>query len=459
MGLKQEQVQQQTQHLTAQQVHLLKLVALPSHAVDSYVEEVLDENPALEEDLKYEAENLAEEAPSSSSSPSGTTGHAPLEWVEHNLRSQVDRQTHLLEQLHFLELNTLEQRMGEQIIGSLDDSGYLRRSLQALANDLLINEGLVVTITDLGGILERIQRFDPPGIASRSLQECLLRQLEHQSSNSAVILAQKIIEKYYESLVHKHHHKLQERLKVSKEELQEALGVIKRLTPRPGGIDKQSNHAVVVADFSAQITPTEVVVRVLRKPRRWARVSSSYKRWYKQLYENKPATTASKAAQLFVRKQVEAAESFVQALQQREATLLKVVQLIANYQRAFLESGDLLHLKPLILKDIAEQVGMDISTISRIVNRKYLQTPAGVLSLRKFFSQAHKGNTKQIISNAHIKEVVRTAIDAENKQTPLSDEALVQQLQQQGYTVARRTVAKYREQLHIPVARLRKEIP
>ena len=456
MGLKQEQVQQQTQHLTAQQVHLLKLVALPSHAVDSYVEEVLDENPALEEDLKYETENMAEET----ASPSGTTtGHAPLEWVEHNLRSQVDRQAHLLEQLHFLELSTLEQRMGEQIIGSLDDSGYLRRSLQALANDLLVNEGLVVTTTDLGGVLDRIQRFDPPGIASRSLQECLLRQLEHQVKNSAVVLAQRIIEKHYESLVHKHHHKLQERLKVSRAALQAALGVIKRLTPKPGGLDKQSSHAVVIADFSAQVTPTKVIVRMLRRPRRWARVSSSYKRWYKQLYANKPTTTASKAAQLFVRKQVEAAESFVQALQQREATLLKVVQLIASYQRDFLESGDLLHLKPLILKDIAEQVGMDISTISRIVNRKYLQTTGGVLSLRKFFSQAHKGDTEQPISNAHIKEVVRMAIDAENKQAPLSDEALMEQLHKQGYAVARRTIAKYREQLHIPVARLRKEIP
>jgi RNA polymerase sigma-54 factor len=366
----------------------------------------------------------------------------------------------LLQQMGNLILNEDEMLIAEFLIGSIDDSGYVRRSDDELIDDLAFTQNIFTDKNQLNKVIRSVQSLDPPGVGARSLKECLQLQLEKKKKDRPeVVHALKIIKDEFDHFSHKHYTKLQDRVGITQEELKEALELIGKLNPKPGGaLSSTIQNTHVVPDFILTLENGRIEVKLNRRNAPQLKVSNAYKDMLEGYQEgNKKSKTQQDAVQ-FIKQKLDAAKWFIDAIQQRHQTLTLTINAIVAHQKEYFLSGDERKLKPMILKDIADKVDMDISTISRVANSKYIDTPYGVKLLKTFFSEGLKNEEGEDVSSIEIKNILSQLIAEENKKKPLTDEVLSKLMKEKGYIVARRTIAKYREQLDIPVARLRKEL-
>ena len=369
---------------------------------------------------------------------------------------------YLIEQARVL-FEDQELELAYHLIGSIEDDGYLRRDLRSIVNDLAFNENKIVTELQLERLLIKIQNFDPPGIAARDLQECLLLQLykKDYGNNKAIDLAEKLLSEQFDAFAKKHFDKIKKSLKITEEQLKEAMAEILKLNPKPGetGGGGHAKTQYIVPDFSVINEDGTLSVRLNGRNAPELRLSPAYVETLKAYESSAQKEKQLRDAVQYIKQKVDGAKWFIDSVKQRQNTLLKTMEAIVQRQRAFfLEGGDEVFLKPMILKDVAQQVFLDISTISRVANSKYVETDFGIFALKYFFSEGLTNDEGEEVSNREIKKILSNAVDLESKQKPMTDETLMELLKAKGYNIARRTVAKYREQLGIPVARLRKEL-
>ncbi|CAI8389228.1 MAG: RNA polymerase sigma-54 factor [uncultured Bacteroidota bacterium] len=367
---------------------------------------------------------------------------------------------HLSQQVGNLILSEDEFQIAEFIIGSIDESGYLRRSTDELIDDLAFTQNIIVTEEQIEKILRSVQTLDPPGVGARSLKECLQLQLEKKKKDRPEVgHSLKIIKNHFDHFSHKHYSKLQERVGINKEELKTALDLISKLNPKPGGaLSSINQNTHIVPDFILTIEDGELHVALNQRNAPQLRVSNAYKDMLSGYSEAPSKSKSQQEAVQFIKQKLDAAKWFIDAIKQRHQTLTLTINAILDHQREFFLTGDERKLRPMILKDIAEKVDMDISTISRVANSKYIDTPYGVKLLKTFFSEGLKNDEGEDVSTIEIKNILEQFIAEESKKKPLTDQTLSEMMKEKGYIVARRTIAKYREQLDIPVARMRKEL-
>lgn len=366
----------------------------------------------------------------------------------------------LFAQLGMTDLDEEQRLLAEYLIGNLDENGYLRRELAAVANDLAFTMNISCTVAELEEVLKVIQELDPPGVGARDLRECLLIQIRRsEARNADLVMAEKVLVKYFEEFTKKHYEKIAKRLDIEEEELKPAIDLILHLNPKPGNSMMEASRTVqhVVPDFLLSVEDDELKLNLNSRNAPELRISREYKEMMHHYAKTKVKDAKEKEALLFVKQKIDGAKWFIDAIKQRNDTLLYCMQAIVDYQKEFFLSGDETKLKPMILKDIADIVHMDISTISRVANSKHIQTPYGTYLLKYFFSESLSTDDGEEVSSREVKQILKDAIEGENKRKPLTDEKLMALLNEKGYNIARRTVAKYREQLGIPVARLRKE--
>ncbi|MBJ6109127.1 RNA polymerase factor sigma-54 [Hymenobacter sp. BT523] len=366
----------------------------------------------------------------------------------------------LLDQLHFADLDERQEAIGQQLIGSIDGDGYIRRDLSAIANDLAFSQNLEVTVPEIEAVLRVVQQFDPPGIAARDLPECLLLQLERRPQDENTVNAERILTETFEEFSKKHYPRIQQKLDLEDDELKEAINVILKLNPKPGGSGPSGlgKTQYLMPDFI--LTNDNGVLNLTLNARNAPelRVSPAYTEMFRTYDKAAKKDTKMKEAVTFVKQKLDSAKWFIDAIRQRQNTLLRTMNAIVELQRDFFLEGDEGKLKPMILKDIAQRIGMDISTVSRVANSKSIQTEFGIYPLKYFFSEGIATDSGEDASSREVKSILKDLIGKENKERPLSDDKLEKMLNARGYNIARRTVAKYREQLNIPVARLRKEL-
>jgi len=366
----------------------------------------------------------------------------------------------LLDQLHFADLDERQEAIGQQLIGSIDGDGYIRRDLSAIANDLAFSQNLEVTVPEIEAVLRVVQQFDPPGIAARDLPECLLLQLERRPQDENTVNAERILTETFEEFSKKHYPRIQQKLDLEDEELKEAINVILKLNPKPGGSGPTGlgKTQYLMPDFI--LTNDNGVLNLTLNARNAPelRVSPAYTEMFRTYDKASKKDAKMKEAVTFVKQKLDSAKWFIDAIRQRQNTLLRTMNAIVELQRDFFMEGDEGKLKPMILKDIAQRIGMDISTVSRVANSKSVQTEFGIYPLKYFFSEGIATDSGEDASSREVKSILKDLIGKESKERPLSDDKLEKMLNARGYNIARRTVAKYREQLNIPVARLRKEL-
>ena len=366
----------------------------------------------------------------------------------------------LLDQLHFASLDERQEAIGQQLIGSIDGDGYIRRDLSAIANDLAFSQNLEVTVPEIEAVLRVVQQFDPPGIAARDLPECLLLQLERRPQDENTVNAERILTDTFEEFSKKHYPRIQQKLDLEDDELKEAINVILKLNPKPGGSGPSGlgKTQYLMPDFI--LTNDNGVFNLTLNARNAPelRVSPAYTEMFRTYDKAAKKDTKMKEAVTFVKQKLDSAKWFIDAIRQRQNTLLRTMNAIVELQRDFFAEGDEGKLKPMILKDIAQRISMDISTVSRVANSKSIQTEFGIYPLKYFFSEGIATDSGEDASSREVKSILKDLIGKESKERPLSDDKLEKMLNARGYNIARRTVAKYREQLNIPVARLRKEL-
>lgn len=483
-SLKQNLSQKMLQKLSPQQIQFIKLLQLNTQDFEEKVEQELLDNPALEDQKNTTEETFESDDNSDDFSDEDylkddvdiqellnaggdDEGGFHLnedygeEQRESPIASQNTFQEYLIEQARATFFNDADMLLALHLINSIEEDGYLRRELRSIVNDLAFNENISTTEEHLEKLLIKIQNFDPPGIGARDLQECLLLQLykKDYGDNPAIDLAEKIISEQMEAFSKKHYDKIKRSLKIDDDELKAAIAEIVKLNPKPGetGVSN-SKTQYIVPDFI--VTNNEGVLQVTLNSRNAPdlRISAAYSETLKA-YENAPTKAQSlKDAVQYIKQKLDGAKWFIDSVKQRHNTLMSTMEAIVHRQKEFFIEGDETKLKPMILKDIATQVGLDISTISRVANSKYVETDFGIFPLKFFFSEGIVNDDGEEVSNREIKKILSNAIEAEDKKKPLTDEALMDLLKDKGYNIARRTVAKYREQLNIPVARLRKEL-
>ncbi|WP_414647736.1 RNA polymerase factor sigma-54 [Chitinophaga sp.] len=377
------------------------------------------------------------------------------------VRVETSFHEHLLSQLGMLELDDHQQAIAEQIIGSIDDDGYLRREVSAIVDDLSFSQNIQTDEEEIRQLIKKIQEFDPPGVCCSDLKECLLLQLKRKPQDDpGVQTAYQILDSYFDEFTKKHYEKIQKGLNLTDEGLKEAINQIIRLTPKPGGNYATVNKAesYVVPDFFIFNNNGKLELTLNSKNAPDLRISEGYREMLKEYDRGDKKDRRQKEAVLFIKQKIDAAKWFIDAIKQRQHTLLSTMESIMDYQREFFLTGDETTMKPMILKDIADITQLDISTVSRVANSKYVQTEFGTFKLKFFFSESLSTDSGEEVSTREVKKILSDLIEGENKRKPLSDENLTKMLQDKGYNIARRTVAKYREQLNIPVARLRKEL-
>jgi RNA polymerase sigma-54 factor len=498
MSLNQSLQQKLLQKLSPQQIQLMKLLQVPTANLEERVKEELEENPALElsdeshddsfsEDAKDEFSDGPEEEYTDSELSSdeqydnidisdyvheGDDDIADYKLRDDNYGEQEEKQTlpykvetsfyEILEgQLGMLKLDEREFRITEQIIGSIDEDGYLRRETSAIVDDLAFRQNIMTTDEEVEALIKRIQRFDPPGVGARTLQECLLLQLfRMKEDGKEVDIAIQAISKYFDEFTKKHYEKIQRGLNLDDEQLKEVMNQITKLNPKPGGNIGEVNKAesYVVPDFFIYNNAGKLELTLNSKNAPELRISEGYRDMLKEYDRGTKKDRRQKEAVLFIKQKIDAAKWFIDAIKQRQHTLLSTMTAIMNHQHEFFITGDETSLRPMILKDIAERTGLDISTVSRVANSKFVQTEFGTYRLKFFFSESLTTDSGEEVSTREVKKILSDLIEGEHKKKPLSDERLTELLQERGYNIARRTVAKYREQLNIPVARLRKEL-
>ncbi len=496
MALSQSLQQKLLQKLSPQQIQLMKLLQVPTANLEERIKEEMEENPALEleeenhDEYEEAKDEFSENGEENHEEPDGSEDDydnidisdyvqdGDDEIADYKLRDDnygnddEDKKTipfktetsfyeTLLDQLGLLKLDDKEQRIAEQIVGSIDEDGYLRRETSAIVDDLAFRQNIMTTDEEVEGLIKRIQHFDPPGVAARDLQECLLLQLNRmQDEGKNVSLAIKAISKYFDEFTKKHYEKIQRGLDLTDDQLREVMQQIVRLNPKPGGNVGEINKAesYVVPDFFIINNGGKLELTLNSRNAPELRISEGYRDMLKEYDRGTKKDKRQKEAVLFIKQKIDSAKWFIDAIKQRQHTLLDTMTAIMNHQHDFFLTGDQTVLRPMILKDIAEKTGLDISTVSRVANSKFVQTEFGTYRLKFFFSESLSTESGEEVSTREVKKILSDLIEAENKKKPLSDEHLTEMLQQKGYNIARRTVAKYREQLNIPVARLRKEL-
>lgn len=495
MSLNQSLQQKLLQKLSPQQIQLMKLLQVPTAILDERIKEELEENPALElsdeaddyeskdefaettteeeyDDNELNSEDQYENIDISDYVQEGDDDIADYKMRDENYGEQEEKQSvpirvetsfyEILEaQLGMLNLEPNEFKIAEQIIGSIDEDGYLRRETSAIVDDLAFRQNIMTTEEEVEGLIKRIQRFDPPGVAARNLQECLLLQLLRQKEEGKdADVAIMAIHKYFDEFTKKHYEKIQRGLNLTDEELKDIMQQITKLNPKPGGQVGEVNkgESYVVPDFFIYNNGGKLELTLNSKNAPELRISEGYRDMLKDYDRGSKKDRRQKEAVLFIKQKIDAAKWFIDAIKQRQHTLLSTMTAIMNHQHEFFMTGDETTLKPMILKDIAEKTQLDISTVSRVANSKFVQTEFGTYRLKFFFSESLTTDSGEEVSTREVKKILSDLIEGENKKKPLSDERLTELLQEKGYNIARRTVAKYREQLNIPVARLRKEL-
>ena len=482
--LKQQLQQKLQQKLSPQQIQMIRLLELPTLELEERVKHELEDNPALEEgkepqdDLEHseEEENFAAEGSDNEDLSLGDYFSAD-DIPEYKLQQMTERAERkeeipfaegeslsefLLEQLRLRELPEKQVKIAEYIIGNLDDDGYLRRDLSAIADDLVFQAGVEADEAEVEQVLRVIQDFEPAGIGARDLKECLLIQLNKREKTEATRLALRILNSYFEDFTRKRYERILKTLDITEEELKRAIREITLLNPKPGsswGDTMETAMSQVVPDFVVEANNGELTLSMNNRGVPDLRINQEYAEMFQDYTGNKANQTADRRdAVQFVKQKLDAAQWFIDAIRQRNETLQRTMETIICLQREFFLTGDETTLRPMILKDVAERTGYDISTISRVSNSKYVQTNFGVYPLKYFFSESMQTDTGEEISTREVKKIMKDHVDAEDKRHPLTDEELAAILKEAGYVIARRTVAKYREQLGIPVARMRKEI-
>ncbi len=481
--LKQRLSQRLLQKLSPQQIQLIKLLEVPTIQMNQRIKKEIEENPALEEgaqEMDNQADDNLPDEPKEQDEFSiedylAEEDNTPLYKLQTRNYSKDDERKeipfsqgstfheNLNSQLGLRKLDETDRKLAAYIIGNIDDDGYLRRDIEAIVDDLAFSMNIEASEEQLRNILNIIQDFDPPGVGAESLQECLLIQIrKKKSDNKFVALAEKILSSFFNEFTKKHYDKIISRLSINEDELRQALDEILRLNPKPGGsyADPQDRmNRPIVPDFVLENHDGEMELSLNDRNVPDLKVSRTYSEMLQDLAAKKrKKTKQDKETITFVKQKLDSAKWFIDAIRQRQTTLLITMEAIINYQEAFFLDGDEKKLKPMILKDIAEITGLDISTISRVANSKFIQTDFGILSLKSFFSEAMQTTSGEEVSAREVKSILAEAIGGEDKKKPLTDEKLTTILQEKGYKIARRTVAKYREQLDIPVARLRKEL-
>ncbi|MBB6372493.1 RNA polymerase factor sigma-54 [Chryseobacterium shigense] len=476
------------QKLAPQQIQLMKLIQLHTLEFEEELERELEENPALEivkEDSKEDDYSSIEDAYQDEGTESIETDFDVNEYIYDDEPSyktassnyspddeEFDNESlltegqslydYLLEQIHLVNISEEDERIAEYIIGNLDTDGYLRREIKAIVDDLAFSQGIYTTREKVEDILENyIQKLDPPGVGARGLQECLLLQIEKKvSSDKAVSLAANILRHQFDALTNKHYNKIIQKYDIEEDDLKDALDEISKLSPKVGGnFDTQTItiNQEIIPDFVIQVKDGLVIPMLNSKNAPTLRVSEEYKDIL-TTYSHDKNSSEHKQAALFIKQKLDAAKWYIDAINQRQNTLLQTITAIVKFQKDYFITGDEKSLKPMILKDVADITGFDISTISRVVKSKYADTPNGIVYLKDLFSDSLTNDDGEEVSTKEIKTHLQEVIGKENKRKPLTDDALVVMLKEQGYNIARRTIAKYREQLNIPVARLRKEL-
>ncbi|HRG89918.1 MAG TPA: RNA polymerase factor sigma-54 [Chitinophagales bacterium] len=493
--------------LSPQQIQLMKLLQVPTMQLEQRIKEELEANPALEEGLSEDDEPTSTaddevEIPQTESTDSDTDNELDGPEEEIKLEDDVDMSEYYDEddegvadyktsdpsefadpddenktipvsvsstfheylegQLGMMDLDERQQQIAQHLIGSLDDDGYLRRELDAIVDDLAFRQNVMTTETELLTILAQIQKLDPPGVGARTLEECLLIQLKRKEEPTIYTeIAIRVVEKHFELFAKKHYDKLEHIFDMDSARLKRVLDEITKLNPKPGsafGSSQASMQLTIIPDFILTNVNGELQVNLNSANAPELRISNHFKEMISSYKKSKEKTKSQKDAILFIKQKIDSAKWFIDAIQSRYHTMMLVMNTILELQYDYLSSGDETQMKPMILKDIAERTGLDISTVSRVANSKYVQTEFGTIPLKFFFSEALSTDSGEEVSSREVKKILSDLIGAESKKKPISDQNLTKILNDKGYNIARRTVAKYREQLNIPVARLRKEL-
>lgn len=495
--LNQRLQQKLLQKLSPQQILLMKLLQIPTVGLEQRIKQEIEDNPALEIDTNEQSDDdneLAEDKQDTEEKVDSTdtdlddykTKDDEFDFNDYideddipsyklktnNYTSEEDRREvpfasgvsfheNLQHQLSYRDLNEVETQIGTYIIGNIDDSGYLQRSVDAIVDDLAFVQNIDISKQDVEKVLDIIQQFDPSGVGAMDLKECLLIQIQRlldDNPSEKLELAKKIISRYFNDFTKKHYQKIVKRAMISDEQLREAMDIILKLNPKPGNSLSETtkeNH-YIIPDFTITNNGNKLELSLNSWNNTDLKVNGSFSNMMESIGKQKKSKKQREAFS-FIKQKVDSAKWFIDAIQQRQNTLYSTMNAIMEYQYDYLLTGDDTKLKPMILKDIAEKVNLDISTISRVANSKYVQTPFGTLLIKSFFSESMQKDDGETVSTREIKTILKSIIDSENKEKPFTDEYLTTKLKEKGYPIARRTVAKYREQLKIPVARLRKE--
>lgn len=476
------------QKLSPQQIQFIKLLQVPTAELEARIEEELELNPVLEqgdEEEEPSVDNQQDEASDEEAAQEEKNDeldiddylrdddYASYKTNTYNSDDDDDRempmatgtslQETLLTQLGFLGLDDRQAAIGKQLIGSIEGDGYIRRELESIVNDLAFSQGIDTSLAEVESILKKIQMFDPAGIAARHLQECLLLQLERMDDGQDVdvIVAKRILAECYEEFTKKHYAKIQKKLDLDDEDyIKDAIELIVRLNPKPGGevAAGMVKNQYVIPDFILVNNNGKLELSLNSRNAPELRISRSYSNMMQAYDRSDKKDKKLKEAVTFVKQKLDAAKWFIDAIKQRQHTLLRTMRAIVDFQYDYFQDGDETKLKPMILKDIAQIIGMDISTVSRVASSKTVQTDFGIYPLKYFFSEGIATDSGEEVSSREVKQIIKDLIDSEDKSKPYPDDKLEDLLNAKGYNIARRTVAKYREQLNIPVARLRREI-
>lgn len=476
-----------SQKLSPQQIQLMKLIQLPTQAFEQRLKQELEENPALEggkeeieDDFDADLDNTQDDFDDNETIDAGeinvddylSDDEIPEYRTSVNNYSADDEDKtmpyaagtsftqHLVNQLNTYRLSDDERNIAEFLVGSVGASGYIRRELTDIVDDLAFTQSVYTDEEKVAKVLKIVHQLDPAGVGARNLQECLSIQLHRKEKNPDVQLACDIIDKAFDQFTKKHYKKLMQKFDISKLQLKDAIHEIERLNPKPGGSYAGNNRIVehVVPDFAIKIVNGELELTLNGRNAPELHVSRTYNNMLKGYKESKEKSKSQKDAVMFIKQKLDAAKWFIDAIKQRQQTLFVTMSSIMHYQKEYFLTGDERNLRPMILKDIADEIEMDVSTVSRVANSKYVDTPYGTKLIKEFFSESMTNDQGEEVSTREIKKILETVVDEESKKKPFTDEALAKILKEKGYPIARRTVAKYREQLDIPVARLRKKI-
>jgi len=476
-----------SQKLSPQQIQLMKLIQLPTQAFEQRIKQELEENPALDTGKEEKDQDNMDEF---DNSEDDYNDNEEINTEDINIdeylsdddlpdyRTQVSNYSsddeekvmpyaagtsftqHLRNQLNTFRLNDEEREIAEFLVGSVDESGYIRRALSDIMDDLAFTQNIFTTEDSIEKMLNKVHQLDPAGVGARNLQECLSIQLHRKEQHPDVELACNIIDKAFDQFTKKHYKKLLQKFDITEIQLKDAIEEIERLNPKPGGSYAGNNRRVehVVPDFAIKIVDGELELTLNGRNAPELHVSREYSNMMKGYKESKDKSKSQKDAVMFIKQKLDAAKWFIEAIRQRQQTLFVTMSSIMHYQKEYFLTGDERNLKPMILKDIADEIEMDVSTVSRVANSKYVDTPYGTKLIKEFFSESMTNDQGEEVSTREIKKILETVIEEEDKKKPLTDEKLAKILKEKGYPIARRTVAKYREQLDISVARLRKKI-